>query len=244
VTGATCGTAAGVAHYDSSLKVSGTVTGGGSATYAYRVFDLSSNPVPLDAQSSLSYFVHPQADNGRYVAVDLHFTDGTFLSAAGLKDQNGQPLNAASGHGGAIPLGMWSLVTSDLSSLAGKSVDRVDVVFSRASATGNYLAYVDDILLTSATKPVTMMPQDAGPIDASAPAFDAETSSVPEASAMDATASMAEDSGTTPPTTGGGAGAGASSGCGCRTAGESPGSDVAAWVLVASLALLASRRRQ
>jgi MYXO-CTERM domain-containing protein len=139
---------------------------------------------------------------------------------------------------------MWSLVTSDLSSLAGKRVDRVDVVFSRTSATGNYLAYVDDILLTSATKPVTMIPQDAGPIDASTPVFDADTSSVPEASAMDAPASMAEDSGTTPATSGRGAWAGASSGCGCRTAGQSPGTDVAAWVLAASLALLASRRRQ
>ena len=234
VTGATCGSTQEVAHFESSLKVAGTAAGDGPATYACRVFDLSSEPVVLDAESSLSYFVHPQEDDGRYVAVDLHFTDGTFLSSTGLKDQNGQAINAASGHGGAIPLGLWSLVSADLSGLAGKQVDRIDVVFSRTDATGSYVTYLDDILVTSATRSTSPPPSDAGSVDATT-GPDASATTVPPEGGVEASfdggGNASED-----------AASGASGGCGCHvTGGSGPGGTA---LSVAAIAIACLRRRK
>jgi hypothetical protein len=148
VTNAQCGLSKDFAHFEQSLLVTGTIQAGGAALSESRVFDLSSAPVPLSSESSLSYFVRPKNDNGRYVAVDLHFTDGSFLRTANLTDQNGASISASQGHGGAIPLGTWSLVSADLSSLSGKMLDRIDLDFERSSGAGDYAAYVDDIRIT------------------------------------------------------------------------------------------------
>jgi MYXO-CTERM domain-containing protein len=248
VASAACRPSQGTAHYESSLKVSGTASGGATATYAYRVFDLSSQPVALDAESSLSYFIDPQQDNGRYVAVDLHFTDGTFLSAANLKDQGGQSINAAAGHGGGIPLGLWSLVTSDLSSLAGKRVDRIDVVFSRAGAGGDYTAYVDDILVTSGTKAPPGTTPDGGPADASltesgAPSTnDAGNGATGDGGGSTVPSSGSGDAGS--PSNGEAGGQMASAGCACRSAAGSGEGNAMTFLHLAWVALLASRRRR
>jgi hypothetical protein len=224
VTAPKCGPTGEVAHFESSLKVSGTAAGGSATTVTYRVFDLSSHPVVVDAETSLSYFVHPQQDNGRYVAVDLHFTDGGYLNGAGFKDQNGQSIDASAGHGGAIPLGIWSLITTDLSSLAGKSIDRIDVAFDRVGATGDYTTYVDDILLTGLT--TATPPSDAGVPDATTdsgttpPPPPADAGSSGPGGPLDAGGSAGSGADAGEPASGEApsGSTSASNGCGCRTA--------------------------
>jgi hypothetical protein len=232
VTGATCAVTTDVAHFVSSLKVSGTVDGDASASARTEceVFDLSSHPVSIATASSLSYFVNPQNDNGRFVAVDLHFTDGTWLQAATAVDQNGVSANASAGHGGAIPTGVFSLVSTSLSSVAGKSVDRIDVDFERASATGNYLAYVDDIAI-------------AGPASGAADA--GSDAAVTSSAGDDAAADASGDASPSVTTDGGAPGAmtpSRSGGCGCVQAGGR-GSGSSALAFIAAAALVSLRRR-
>jgi hypothetical protein len=269
VTAPKCAPSGDVAHFASSLAVSGTAMGGGSTTahsVAHRVFDLSAHPVLLDAEASLSYFVHPQQDNGRYVAVDLHFTDGTFLQGGGFQDQNGQSIDARAGHGGAIPLGVWSLVTTDLSRLAGKSVDRIDVAFDRAGATGDYAAYVDDVLITGATNG-TPPASDAGAADAavdatgpgatdggatSPPRSEAGADASADATVRDAggaTGGSGDDAAPAGAGPGNGAapgGGSASGGCGCRNAAGSDesGSFNVAFAIALCAAIAAARARR
>jgi Domain of unknown function (DUF5010)/DUF5010 C-terminal domain len=220
----TCAVTNDVAHFESSLKVSGTVEGdaAASARSECKVLDLSSQPVLLGPTSSLSYFVNPQNDNGRFVAIDLHFTDGTWLEQASTVDQNGASTNAGAGHGGSIPIGVFSLVTTSLSSLAGKSVDRIDVEFDRSAATGDYLAYVDDVAIAAPGAAIA----DAGAEDAGA-----------EDAGADASPSPGSDAGAMGAPKPSGA-----AGCGCVEGGR-PESGGYALALAAASCLLAFRRR-
>ena len=125
-----------------------------STTVSYanaRVFDVN---IPITATTKLSYWIHPQQDNGRYVAVDFVCTDGTTLRDSGATDQNGFRLHANAGHGGAIPLNTWTQIRSNVGQwLTGKTVDRILVSYDRPPATGDYRGYIDDILITNGALP-------------------------------------------------------------------------------------------
>jgi hypothetical protein len=125
-----------------------------STTVSYanaRVFDVN---IPITATTKLSYWIHPQQDNGRYVAVDFVCTDGTTLRDSGATDFNGVSLHANAGHGGAIPLNTWTQIRSNVGQwLNGKTVDRILVSYDRPPATGDYRGYIDDILITNGTLP-------------------------------------------------------------------------------------------
>lgn len=122
----------------------------GSTTYAYfKVFTVN---IPVTSQSKLDYFIYPQQDNGRYVAVDFHFTDGSTLRDSGSVDQNGVSVHPGSGHGGSIPLNAWSQVTSNFGvQNAGKTIDKIWVAYDRAGSTGGFRGYIDDITISNTT---------------------------------------------------------------------------------------------
>ena len=85
--------------------------------------------------------------NSAYTAVDLIFTDNTTLRDSGLKDQRGYSIHPKS-QGAALTLDTWNYVSVDLSPLAGKTINRLDIGFDRAGSTGGYRGYVDDIAFT------------------------------------------------------------------------------------------------
>lgn len=131
---------------------------GGAQNYAYmKVFDLSTSNVTITSGMHFSYWIFPQShtndnlaagSNSLYVALDIIFTDGTNLRDSGLTNQFGvgvNPTNQLS----ALALDTWNYVTIDLTPLAGKTINRIDLGYSQPGGSGGYRGYVDDIALTT-----------------------------------------------------------------------------------------------
>ncbi|WP_338872007.1 GH39 family glycosyl hydrolase [Myxococcus stipitatus] len=130
-----------------TLMYSGKDTSAAVSYANSRVFDVH---LPITAGTKLSYWIHPQQDNGRYVAVDFVCTDGTTLRDSGAVDSHGFSLHANAGHGGAIPLNTWTRIQSQVGQwLNGKTVDRILVSYDRPAATGDYRGYLDDLVITN-----------------------------------------------------------------------------------------------
>jgi hypothetical protein len=123
-----------------------------------QIFDLSAEPVTVDAGTELSYWIYPQSstsetgvsgDNSSCVALDLVFTDGTALrNYPAAVDQNGVRLHPAyqCGH---LALDQWDEVTSNIgAAVAGKTISRIDLGFDEPGGSGRYRGYIDDISLT------------------------------------------------------------------------------------------------
>ncbi|MBB6694027.1 hypothetical protein H7B90_21740 [Cohnella xylanilytica] len=125
-----------------------------SATTSYakcKVFDVD---IPITSATKLGYWLYPQTDNARYVAIDLVMTDGTTLRDSGAVDYNGYSVHPNAGHGGAIPLNAWTPIKSNIGTvLAGKTIDRILVNYDRPSNTGPYRGYIDDLIITNGTLP-------------------------------------------------------------------------------------------
>ena len=135
------------AHSGSSaIRYSGSSTGARAFCYMYAY----AVKIPVAANTWLSYWILPQQDNGRYIAVDLHCTDGTTLSQTAAVDEGGVAVAPASGHGGAIPLYSWTSVRCHIGEwLAGKTIDKIWIGYARqgGSVGGQYRGYVDDLLI-------------------------------------------------------------------------------------------------
>ncbi|WP_146210035.1 hypothetical protein [Vitiosangium sp. GDMCC 1.1324] len=125
-----------------------------SETVSYanaRVFDVN---IPITAATKLSYWIHPQQDNARYVAVDFVCTDGSTLRDSGASDLNGFSMHAHAGHGRAIPLNTWTQIRSNVGQwLNGKTIDRILVSYDRPASTGDYRGFIDDIVITNGALP-------------------------------------------------------------------------------------------
>jgi hypothetical protein len=104
--------------------------------------------ISVHSNTVLEYWIFPQQDNGRYVSVDLHCTDGTILSRTAAVDQNGVGVSPTLGHGGGIGIYSWNLARCNVGKwLGGKTVDKVWIGFARNSAVGQYRGYVDDLAI-------------------------------------------------------------------------------------------------
>ncbi|WP_261955165.1 GH92 family glycosyl hydrolase [Streptomyces nigrescens] len=141
-----------------ALRYAGTHTAEGHG-YAYnKIFDVN---VPVTAATSLSYMVFPEMAKtdlsypATHVAVDLAFTDGTYLSDLSALDQHGVPLTpqgqAASK---TLYVNQWNHRTSRIGAVAaGKTVDRILVAYDAPkapSAAPAFRGWVDDITLRPA----------------------------------------------------------------------------------------------
>lgn len=140
-----------------AIQYGGTASGG-SSTHAY--LQAFSNSTTLTSASRLSYWVYPMSPmgsesgassmtglNSTCVAIDLIFTDGTDLRDSGITDQYGNRLHPAHECNHLEP-DQWNYVTADLSTLAGKTVSRIDVGYDQPGASGNYGGFIDDIGLS------------------------------------------------------------------------------------------------
>ena len=131
---------------------------GGASDYAYmKVFDLSSQDATITSRMHFSYWIFPQSpnnsslvtgSNSAYVALDLVFSDGTDLRDSGLTDQHGVSIHPKY-QGTILVLDTWNYVTVDMTPLAGKTVNRVDLGYDQPGSTGGYRGYVDDIAFTT-----------------------------------------------------------------------------------------------
>lgn len=111
--------------------------------------------VPIRPDSRLSYVLFPDFDEqqadyaGTYVAVDLHFTDGSLLSGLDARDQNGDRIGArAQGDAKTVSPLQWNRRVVDLGRVArGRTVDRVLLTYDGPKGPADIGGWVDDISL-------------------------------------------------------------------------------------------------
>jgi predicted alpha-1,2-mannosidase len=135
-----------------SLRYSGGAQADGRAYATNKLYDVN---IPVGPKTRLSYKIFPEftgRDNqypSTYAAVDLHFTDGTYLSALSPVDQHGYALTAA-GQGASKVLyaDQWNAVQSDIGAVAnGKTIDRILLAYDdpKATASTRFQGWLDDI---------------------------------------------------------------------------------------------------
>ncbi|MGG7570890.1 GH92 family glycosyl hydrolase [Streptomyces sirii] len=138
-----------------ALRYAGTHTAGGRGYSYNKIFDVDS---PVTASTALSYEIFPEmattdpAYPATHVAVDLAFTDGTYLSELGAVDQHGAPLTpqgqAASK---TLYVNQWNHRESRIGAVAaGKTVDRILVAYDAPEAPRTapaFRGWVDDLTL-------------------------------------------------------------------------------------------------
>lgn len=138
-----------------ALRYAGRHTADGRAYSSNKVFDVD---VAVDPLTRLSYRIFPSmADGDRdydatNVSVDLAFTDGTFLSDLGARDQHGFALSPQ-GQGAAkmLYVNQWNNVVSRIGSVAaGKTVDRILVAYDSPSGPAKFRGWLDDVTLERA----------------------------------------------------------------------------------------------
>ncbi|WP_328731319.1 GH92 family glycosyl hydrolase [Streptomyces caniferus] len=138
-----------------ALRYSGTHTADGHGYSYNKIFDVN---VPVTATTSLSYKLFPEMAKSdpdypaTHAAVDLAFTDGTYLSELSAVDQHGAPLSpAGQGASKTVYANQWNNRESRIGAVAaGKTVDRILVAYDapRAPRTAPaFRGWVDDIVL-------------------------------------------------------------------------------------------------
>lgn len=152
VTGATCSVVTGQQAVTgiASLKIQGSDNSPTQSYTYFKVFDVN---IAVTSSCALTYYIFPEQANGRFVGIDLAFTDGSVLRGMGALDQNGYNMAPSAGHGGVIPLNTWSPIWCPISSFAaGKTVDKIMVAYDNAADTGAFSTYIDAISLTGSTE--------------------------------------------------------------------------------------------
>jgi predicted alpha-1,2-mannosidase len=123
--------------------------------YAYdKVFDVD---VPVTAGTELSYVIFPEftANDLRYpatyTAVDLAFSDGTYLSDLGAVDQHGAVLSPrGQGESKMLYTQQWNAERSTIGAVAaGKTIKRILVGYDAPSGPTTFRSWVDDIVIVN-----------------------------------------------------------------------------------------------
>ncbi|MFF1725193.1 GH92 family glycosyl hydrolase [Streptomyces sviceus] len=138
-----------------ALRYAGRHTAAGRAYSYNKIFDVD---VRVDALTRLSYRIFPSmADGDRdydatNVSVDLAFTDGTFLSDLGARDQHGFTLSPqGQGASKALYVNQWNNVVARIGSVAaGRTVDRILVAYDSPSGPAKFRGWLDDVTLERA----------------------------------------------------------------------------------------------
>lgn len=144
-----------------SLHYAGRVTGAGGGHSFDKVYDVN---VKVGQRSQLSYRIFPELTGGdltypsTYAAVDLAFTDGTYLSELpGATDQLGFGISPrAQGDSKALYANQWNPRSTLLGQVAaGKTIDRVIVGYDNPRGPADFGGWVDDLVVQDVA-PVTV----------------------------------------------------------------------------------------
>ena len=116
--------------------------------------------IKVSANTQLSYVHFPALHDGStydyeytsmHIALDVKFTDGTYLSELGAVDQNGFGMDPVSkGESDALFSMQWNYVETCLGDVAeGKTIDGIYVYFrmDESTTTPRFLAYFDDLVI-------------------------------------------------------------------------------------------------
>ncbi|AGZ44993.1 alpha-1,2-mannosidase [Actinoplanes friuliensis DSM 7358] len=133
-----------------AFQIAGRHTAEGRGYSNNKVFDVD---VAVTDRTELSYLVFPEfnredlSNPATYTAVDLAFTDGTYLSDLKALDQNGIVVSApAQGASKTLYTAQWNKRTSLIGSVAaGKTIDRILVSYDKPSGPTTFRSWFDDI---------------------------------------------------------------------------------------------------
>nr|WP_086793602.1 GH92 family glycosyl hydrolase [Streptomyces thermovulgaris] len=138
-----------------ALRYAGRHTAKGRAYSYNKIFDVH---VEVARDTRLSYRVYPSMADGDLdyaatnVAVDLVFTDGTYLSRLGAVDQHGFPLSPqGQGASKRLYVNQWNNVVSRIGSVAaGKTVDRILIAYDSPAGPAKFRGWLDDVVIDRA----------------------------------------------------------------------------------------------
>ncbi|MEV6864898.1 GH92 family glycosyl hydrolase [Streptosporangium subroseum] len=144
-----------------ALRYAGYAEAAGRSYATNKLFDVN---IPVGPKTRLSYKVFPEFTGkdaqypSTHVAVDLHFTDGSYLSGLSPVDQHGYPFTAA-GQGASKVLytDEWNAVRSEIGTVAnGKTIDRVLLAYDdpQAKDSTRFQGWLDDIAVTGVATPI------------------------------------------------------------------------------------------
>ncbi|WP_433379174.1 GH92 family glycosyl hydrolase [Actinoplanes sp. CA-142083] len=144
-----------------SLRYAGGAQTDGRSYATNKLFDVS---IPVGPKSRLTYKIFPELTGenlqypSTYAAIDLHFTDGSYLSKRSPVDQHGNALTGA-GQGGSKTLfaDEWNAVQSDLGAVAnGKTIDRILLAYDNPGATAatRFQGWIDDLAVVGSPAPI------------------------------------------------------------------------------------------
>ncbi|MGH3081416.1 MAG: GH92 family glycosyl hydrolase, partial [Gaiellaceae bacterium] len=135
-----------------ALEYGGEHTSDGRGYSYNKVFDVD---VAVTPATELSYVIFPEfvpddlSYPSTYAAVDLAFTDGTYLSELGAVDQHGAVLSPQ-GQGASKMLytNQWNYKVSRIGGVAaGKTVDRILVAYDNPDGPADFGGWIDDVKL-------------------------------------------------------------------------------------------------
>ncbi|MEV5407313.1 GH92 family glycosyl hydrolase [Thermopolyspora sp. NPDC052614] len=140
-----------------ALQYGGGVTGANGGHAYAKVFDVD---IPVRSGTELSYVVFPAFTNAdlryqsTYVAVDLAFSDGTYLSDLHAKDQHGVELTPrAQGESKTLYADQWNHKAADIGKVArGKRIKRILVGYDSPVGQASFRGWVDDIKIVTERK--------------------------------------------------------------------------------------------
>jgi predicted alpha-1,2-mannosidase len=143
--------------------------GEGSGTQAGQLFEVN---IPVRSDSELSYLIFPQSvpddlrNPANYVAVDLQFDDGSFLSQRDARDQHRTPVAArAQGQGRVLYPDQWNLERVALGKVAaGRTIKRVLLTHDDPDNKVNFQGYLDDLRIGAAT-PIEQLDHPSDHVD-------------------------------------------------------------------------------
>jgi len=133
-----------------ALHYAGTHTAEGPGSVSNKLFLLE---LVITEDTELSYVILPESRGdafpSTYVALDLAFSDGTYLSELGPRDQLGFPLTArGQGESKALTPNQWNLRRARLGVAAGKTAVRALLTYDNPNGPAEYAGWVDDITIT------------------------------------------------------------------------------------------------
>lgn len=137
-----------------SLEYAGHQASAGRGYSYNKVFSVD---IPVGATTQLSYKIFPALMNpdlgqglpspSTYASVDLAFSDGTYLSDLGARDQHGFALTAqGQGNSKTLYANQWNAVSSRIGEVAaGKTITRILVDYDKPSGPADFRGWIDDI---------------------------------------------------------------------------------------------------
>ena len=133
-----------------ALRYAGKHTAKNRAYSYNKVFDVD---VPVVPETQLSYMIYPEFARddldypSTFAAVDLRFTDGSYLSDLHAVDQHGAELSPrAQGASKTLYTNQWNAKRSRIGAVAaGKTIDRVLVAYDNPRGPHEFGGWIDDI---------------------------------------------------------------------------------------------------